>query len=46
MSSHDIADISAGIFGAIDVGESWRAGKAWDLFRAGARVTSFGALRR
>jgi hypothetical protein len=48
ISPHDVTDISTGGFGAVDVdvGESWCAGKAWDLFRARARVTFFGALRR
>ncbi len=34
-----------GVFGAVDVGTSWCAGKAWHLFRAGARVTFFGAKK-
>jgi hypothetical protein len=29
------------VFGVVDVGTSWCAGKAWHLFRAGARVTFF-----
>ncbi|NOT87501.1 MAG: hypothetical protein HOP03_04900 [Lysobacter sp.] len=33
------------VFGAHCVGASWSAGKAWDLFRAGARVTFFGAKK-
>jgi hypothetical protein len=34
-----------GAFGVVDVGASWCASKAWGLFRAGARVTFFGAKK-